>query len=206
MTSRSLARRGWRLASLAVAFGLAMPGVAAVSSHWQRLISQHDKTRLREWRNAWDQALTQARNGGFAAQIAAEGVLLQPDSALDRPDIPDGLYRCRLFKLGKAPISASPGFIAYPSARCRVGDGRLDVLEGEQRPGGRLFHYDDARLLLLGGMAVGDEQGTVRYGRDSQRDLLGLLDRVGPQRWRVAFPQPAWQSKLDVLELVPEPK
>lgn len=188
---------------LALAGALAPMALPAKPVRWQRLITQHDKNRLREWRNVWVLALSQARTAGFGARIAAEGVLLQPDAALEQPAAPDGDYRCRLFKLGKAVVSSSPGFIAYPAAHCRIADGRLDVLDGVQRPGGQLYPYDGSRLLLLGGLAVGDEQGTVRYRRDDDRDLLGLMNRIGPQRWRVAFPAPAWQSRLDVLELVP---
>jgi hypothetical protein len=193
-------KRGWLL-GLAAIVALAAPLTAAV--RWQRLISQHDKNRLREWRTTWQAALAQARAAGFSTQVAAEGVLLQPDAALDRPTPPDGRYRCRLFKIGRSLLQPSPGFLALPPAACEVAEGRLDVLEGVQRPGGQLFPYDGTRLLLLGGLAVGDEQGTVRYGRDGQRDLLGLVDRIGPERWRVAFPEPAWQSKLDVVELTP---
>lgn len=195
-----------RRAILPLALGVALAPVAlpAKPVPWRRLITQHDKNRLREWRNAWVTALSQARAAGFGARIDAEGALLQPDTALEQPAAPDGDYRCRLFKLGKAVVSSSPGFIAYPAAHCRIADGRLAVLDGVQRPGGQLFPYDGSRLLLLGGLAVGDEQGMVRYRRDDDRDLLGLMTRIGPQRWRVAFPAPAWQSRLDVLELVPD--
>lgn len=196
--------RRWTV--LAFAAVLALPAVASEPLPWPRLISQHDRNRLREWRTTWTTALAQARNAGFGARIDAEGVLLQPDAALEHPTPPDGPYRCRLIKVGRSLLEPSPGFVALPPAACEVADGRLDVLEGVQRPGGQLFPYDAARMLLLGGLAVGDEQGTVRYGRDSQRDLLGLVDRIGPTRWRVAFPEPAWQSKLDVLEMIPAPR
>jgi len=192
-----------RWPALALLAALALPATAAGPIRWQRLISQHDKNRLREWRTSWTTALTQARAAGFGAQVDAEGDWLKPDAALEHPALPDGSYRCRLVKVGRSLLEPSPGFVALPPAACEVADGRLDVLEGVQRPGGQLFPYDPTRMLLLGGLGVGDEQGTVRYGRDGQRDLLGLVDRIGPARWRVAFPEPAWQSKLDVLELTP---
>jgi hypothetical protein len=192
--------RVWRRLAVLATMPLLL---AAKPVGWQRLISQHDKTRLREWRTSWTTALAQARAAGFAAQVDAEGALLQPDAALDHPSPPDGHYRCRLLKIGRSLVNPSPGFLALPSAACTVMDGRLDVTEGLQRPGGELYAYDPMRMLLLGGLAVGDEQGMVRYGRDGQRDLMGLLTRIGPARWRVAFPEPTWQSKLDVLELIP---
>ena len=33
--------------------------------------------------------------------------------------------------------------------------------------------------------------------------MAGFVERVGPRRWRIAFPYPAFESNLDVLELVP---
>jgi len=50
---------------------------------------------------------------------------------------------------------------------------------------------------------LGDESRALRYGRDRERNLIGLVERIGPQRWRIAFPRPAFESLLDVIELVP---
>lgn len=193
--------------ALAALLALAAPASARRDpNNWRDVITTHDRTRLKDWRTSWTEALQQARAGGFGAQVDAEGVWLQPDVALDQPRPPDGLYRCHIVKLGTAPGYAGPGkhgFIAMPEGDCRVAGGILAKLDGEQRPGGRLFAYDDARLLFLGGMAVGDEAGLVRYKRDPQRALVGLVERIGPQRWRLVLPRPAWESHLDVMEIVP---
>ena len=58
-------------------------------------------------------------------------------------------------------------------------------------------------MIFLGTLQLGDEQGSLRYGHDRSRDMIGLLERVGPARWRIAFPAPAFESKLDVIELIP---
>jgi hypothetical protein len=42
------------------------------------------------------------------------------------------------------------------------------------------------------------------YGRDAERDMVGILERVGTARWRIAFPYPRWESLIDVIELVPK--
>jgi hypothetical protein len=77
-------------------------------------------------------------------------------------------------------------------------------LTGSQRPVGRLFADGDRRLVFLGTLQLGDEQGVLRYGHDRQRDMIGLLERIGERRWRLAFPYPAFESTLDVIELVPK--
>src|SRR5690606_20523521 len=41
------------------------------------------------------------------------------------------------------------------------------------------------------------------YGSDRMRDMAGLVERVGDNRWRLVLPAPAYESLLDVIELVP---
>jgi hypothetical protein len=54
---------------------------------------------------------------------------------------------------------------------------------------------------FVGVLELGGETRTPRYGADADRDLVGLVQRVGDERWRIAFPWPAYESKLDILEL-----
>lgn len=194
-------RRGELLlaaALLAASAGARKPAPA----DWRAVVSSHDRERLKAWRTAWEESLTQARAGGAGAAVAAEGTLLDPDAALDRPETPAGAYRCRTIKLG-TQIAGGPAYRTSPAYNCRIAEGVLTQLDGPQRPSGRLFAYDGARILFVGGLALSDEVGSVRYGRDPQRNLIGLLERIGPARWRVILPRPAWESKLAVLELVP---
>ena len=58
-------------------------------------------------------------------------------------------------------------------------------------------------LLLLGTVVLGDERRAMQYGRDEERDVAGFVERIGPNRWRVLMPRPHFESKIDVLELVP---
>jgi hypothetical protein len=58
-------------------------------------------------------------------------------------------------------------------------------------------------MIFLGTLQLGDEQGSLRYGHDAERDMIGVVQRVGPSRWRLALPSPAFESLLDVIELVP---
>jgi hypothetical protein len=181
----------------------AVPAVAS----WRAIANKFDRERMRKWRSAWVKAVAQARAGGHSAEIAGEGVLLDPDAALKGGAPPAGDYRCRTLKLG-ARSEGMLDYLAYPSFDCRIsaGAGAMDFvkLTGSQRPVGRLFADSDRRLVFLGTLQLGDERGTLRYGHDRQRDMIGLFERVGERRWRLAFPYPAFESTLDVIELVPK--
>ena len=73
-----------------------------------------------------------------------------------------------------------------------------------QRPAGRLWEDDDpTRLIFLGSLALGDEQQPLAYGDNPKRDMAGVLDRIGPFKWRLVIPWPQSTSKLDVFELTP---
>jgi hypothetical protein len=174
---------------------------------WRAVATDFDLERARKWRTAWVRALAKARAGGHSSEVEREGILLDPDAALRGVAPPAGDYRCRVLKVG----SRSEGlldYIAYPFFDCRIsaGAGAMDFvkLTGAQRPVGRLFADSDRRLIFLGTLQLGDEQGVLRYGHDRQRDMIGLLERIGERRWRLAFPSPAFESLLDVLELVPK--
>ena len=174
-------------------------------ANWRALATEDDRGRLRRWREAWTQALDQARAAGHGADIAGEGALLEPDVALPGPLPPPGNYRCRTIKLG-TPGDLLP-YVSYPAFRCRItaagNDMRLVKLDGSQRPIGRLFADRPRRRVFLGTLRLGDETRSQRYGVDRERDLAGLLERVGESRWRLVFPFPHFESLLDVLELTP---
>jgi hypothetical protein len=57
--------------------------------------------------------------------------------------------------------------------------------------------------VFLGTLQLGDERLALTYGRDRERNLIGAVERIGPRRWRVAFPSPAFESRIDLLDLVP---
>jgi hypothetical protein len=174
---------------------------------WRDVATDFDRERVRKWRTAWVRALADARRGGHSAEIAAEGVLLEPDAALRGATPPPGDYRCRVLKVG-GQGEGSLRYVAYPQFDCRIsaGAGAMDFvkLTGSQRPIGRLFPDGPRRLIFLGTLQLGDEQGVLRYGHDRQRDMIGLLERIGERRWRLAFPYPAFESTLDVIELLPK--
>jgi hypothetical protein len=43
----------------------------------------------------------------------------------------------------------------------------------------------------------------VPYGQCAKRDQAAVVQRIGINRWRMIFPFPAYESKVDVMELTP---
>lgn len=177
------------------------------SDDWHDVATEADRQRIRGWWQAWTDALASARASGHAAAIAAEGALLVPDAALPNPHLPPGDYLCRTIKLG-SPTAQGLGYVAYPRFRCRVA-AEQDIfsftkLTGSQRQVGLIFDDDERHKIFLGTLMLGDEVRALDYGSDPQRDVAGLIERIGPTRWRLVMPRPAFESIVDVIELVPE--
>ena len=185
------------------------PGVviAQPATNWRLVATENDRERLREWRSTFVSALQQARTAGHSAEIDAEGALLEPDAALAGGPIPNGMYRCRVTKIG-AKSEALLDYVAYPYFSCRIRqEGELQgfaKLTGSQRHVGVIFPGDALRQVFLGTLVLGDEDRAMQYGSDMERDVAGWLERIGPNRWRMIMPQPHFESRLDVMELVPE--
>jgi hypothetical protein len=174
---------------------------------WREIANAGDIDRITRVRGAWDAALTEARAAGFRSEIAAEGDLLKPAAALARPAPTPGSYECRMVRLGKTTARARP-FEKFKPFFCYVeieGDLLTIVKQtGSQRPAGRLWEDDNqARLIYLGSLALGNEEQPKAYGDDPARDMAGVLERIGPFRWRLVIPWPRGTSKLDVYELKP---
>ena len=181
-------------------------GPTPKSESWKAVATAADEDRLARLGLAWQEALDEAGKTN-AAEIRREGKLLLPRSALPRPEPTPGSYNCRLIKLGKATLKSKP-YETFKPFFCyvEVEDDLLTIVKqtGSQRPAGRLWEDDDAtRLVFLGSLALGDETTPIAYGDDPKRDMAGVLERIGPFRWRLVIPWPQSTSKLDVFELTP---
>jgi len=192
------------IACLAVAACAPKPIVAGHASDWRAVATDADRAKLHDWRATFVDAIAAARTSN-AADVANEGALLDPDAALGGP-IPNGTYRCRVIKLG----AKSPGmlnYVSYPAFACRVRAEHaiqgFAKLTGSQRPVGLIFPADQLRQVFLGTLMLGDEVRAMQYGNDPDRDVAAFVERVGPARWRMVIPRPAFESKTDVIELVP---
>jgi len=181
--------------------------IARYTTAYKEAISGGDRARLRDWRKTFVGALAAARTAGRAADIARDGVLLEPDAALAGPAIPNGMYRCRVIKLA-ARDAGDHDYAASGPFTCRVrqerGLQRLGKLSGAQRYVGLIFPSDALRNVFLGTLVLADETRALQYRQDELRDVAGYVERIGPNRWRLVMPQPHFESRLDVMELVPE--
>ena len=180
---------------------------------WSRLAASDDRDRLARLPAAWELALVEARKA-HDREVERLGAVADPNAGLPRPHPGPGLYRCRTIKLGDMqPGPHSLGYAAYPWFRCRIeltpgGDLLLAKQTGSQRVTGQLYPERDSlgrdtrRLVFLGAQAWGsDEASAPAYGDDPERDQIGVLERIGPDRYRLALPWPRQESKLDLLEL-----
>jgi len=180
--------------------------IASPASDWRMVATQDDRERLRDWRSVFTAALASARAAGNGADIAREGALLEPDAALGGGPIPNGTYRCRVIKLG-ARSGGMLNYVAYPYFSCRIEQqGAVQSfakLTGSQRQVGAIFPGDPLRQVFLGTLVLGDEARAMPYGSDEQRDVAAFVERIGPARWRMVMPRPHFESKIDVMELIP---
>jgi Domain of unknown function (DUF4893) len=206
-------------AALLLALGLACSSCSVIeqpsgliprwTTAWKEVATEDDRQRLADWRTTFVNALDAAKKAGHSAEIAAEGPLLEPDAALGPPAVPNGLFRCRVIKVGAKADSGSPAFSASPPFTCRVKSNRdlqrFNKFGGPQRLVGLIFPGDAVRQTFLGTLVLGDETRALQYGQDQLRDVAGYVERIGPNRWRIVMPKPHFESQLEVIELVPLP-
>lgn len=190
----------------ACATGGAPPAEPFQNRDWRVAATNHDRERLRDWRKAFAAGLARARAAGHGAAIAGEGALLDPDAAIGEVPVPNGDYRCRVIKLG-ARMPGLLDYVAFPAFRCRIRQERslqgFAKLTGSQRQVGLIFPGDALRQVFLGTLVLGDERRAMQYGRDRERDVAAYVEKIGPNRWRMVMPYPAFESLVDVIELVP---
>ena len=207
-----------RLASLSLCVGLVLAGCgakdgsavqmasAATAPDWRTIATEDDRGRLRNWRTAWVSGLQKAQARGHGQALAREGALLDPDAAVEWRDPPPGDYRCRVIKVG-AKSQGMLDYVAYPPLMCRIRqEGRLmsfAKMTGSQRPIGHFLpNAGQQRMIFLGTLQLSDEPRALQYGRDRERDMAGLVERIGENCWRLVLLYPHFESIIDILELV----
>lgn len=109
-----------------------------------------------------------------------------------------GNWQCRTTKLGSfAPL------VVYGWFKCRVTDDgsgwMLEKLSGSQKTKGRFYDDTNTRLIYLGAGYVNDDPAPA-YGQGPKSDQVGYAFRTGTKEWRIEFPAPYYESKLDIIE------
>lgn len=180
---------------------------ASSAPDWRAIATPTDRARVRNWRTAWVRAIEKVEASGHGPQLASEGALLQPDAALSWGNPPAGDYSCRVLKLG-AKSAGLLDYVTYPAFDCRIRmeDGLMSFakLTGSQRPLGLFLPDAGNRMVFLGTLQLGDEHRALQYGRDRERDMAGIVERIGDRQWRLVLPYPHFESTIDILELVPK--
>ncbi|WP_343520826.1 DUF4893 domain-containing protein [Sphingomonas sp.] len=148
------------------------------------------------WQAAWGKSPGRART--------AEGALLEPGAALDHPELSPGSYNCRLIRLGRR--AGARRMRSFPTHFCHVGtsNGELNFTKqtGSDLPAGHLYKTEK-RYTFVGALQRAEGDNSLVYGTDQARDVTGVVERVGPFRWRMVVPM--GEQDLDVLELTPVP-
>jgi hypothetical protein len=170
---------------------------------WKKAATPKDVERLSKWRQAFDQARKEAVAAGYGADVKNGGKLFKTAAANGNPELPVGYYNCSVTKIGGQFVP----FVQYPVFRCHVtqegGRRQFVKLSGSQRPVGYIYKKDANQSVFLGTIVLGDEDKLVAYGQDEDRNEAGLVERIGPTRWRMIFPFPHYESTMDVIDLTP---
>ena len=165
-----------------------------------QLVTPADREKLAKINDTREQALAEARAGGTRQYLdildqTLAGDLLSLREGFD----PVGAWRCRTLKLGKgAPI------VVYGWFDCRITDDGagwfLEKRTGSQRTSGRFYDNGDKEMYYLGVLSV-DGDPKAAYGSAPERNQVARAVRPGPNRLRLEFPMPQFESRFDILEM-----
>ncbi len=178
---------------------LILPASQAIATgKIENLITAADKERLQNYDSTRIEAIAEAKAGGTSRDTAAFGsILAEAPIAFDDFDM-TGTWECRTIKAG----GVSP-LIIYGWFTCRVTDDgsgwALEKISGSQRTTGRFYTDSGKRLTYIGSFFVAGEKPKP-YGSGPESDQVGYTFRTGPKEWRIEFPAPHYESKLDILE------
>ena len=184
----------------------AAAGEVPVAQAWRERATAADMERLERWEEALEIGRSGVIGAGEGAVLAARSPLFETDAALAGSEIPQGLYNCSITKLDGDASGGLP-YIAYPAFKCRVVDqnGRkhFTKLTGSQRTIGWIDKAAGDHSIYLGSLIYHYENALVPYGQTAKRDQAAVVQRIGSKHWRMIFPFPAYESKVDVMELTP---
>jgi hypothetical protein len=185
--------------AFALAALLILPaGFASADGAIEKLMTPADKARLEKYDETRKAALAEAKGGDPAQLAELDALLAKPLLSLPDFDL-GGEWRCRTTKVG----GLSP-LVVYSWFKCRVSDDgsgwKLEKISGSQRTTGRFYDDSQTRTMYLGSFFVAGETAKP-YGSGPESDQIGYAFRTGEAEWRIEFPAPQFESKLDILEL-----
>ncbi|MEX0956129.1 MAG: DUF4893 domain-containing protein [Rhizobiaceae bacterium] len=175
-----------------------IPASASATGEIESLITDNDRARLAVFDVTKDEAMNEARTGGDQDDVwTLDQILARPALSFGGFDM-IGDWECRTIKVG-----GLAALVVYSWFRCRVTDDgsgwRLEKLSGSQRTAGRFFDESDTALTYLGSLYIAGTEPPP-YGSGPDSDQVGRAFRSADNRWRIEFPAPRYESKLDILE------
>lgn len=183
-------------------------GMQGGTDNWRQVANTADASLLGRLDQAWRLGRAEAEDGGFARQVEALGPLADPNAAqTGRIQPVPGTYRCRTIKMGRRVEGQGLAYVEYPWFACSVdltpgGDLVLTKTTGSQRTRGLIYPDTERRAVYVGAQAWGDAEKTFpAYGDRAERDQVGVIERVGQNRWRLVLPWPKQEAKLELLEI-----
>jgi len=168
---------------------------------WRRTITPQDSLKLGGLPMRWA-----ALHERLPARVRkSRGRVVDPKAGLDHPTLSPGSYRCRVLRLRGATRSASvrssaPGFCYVSAAE----EGFAFIKQTGSDPAAGYFYPDGDRYVFLGARQRRAGENSLGYSADPARDMVGVVERVGGFRWRLAVPD-ADGNQVQIYELTPVP-
>jgi hypothetical protein len=188
-----------RSATIMLAVVLAAASMPArADGEFQTIVTAADMERLQTYEATKAEALAEARKSGAPADVATLDAVVSKNAVSFSGFDMTGNWQCRTIKAG-----GLAALVVYDWFRCKVTDDgsgwMLEKTSGSQRTKGRFFTESDTRLHYLGSFYIaGETPKTYGYGPETDQAGFGYL--AGDGSWRIEFPAPYYESKLDILE------
>jgi Domain of unknown function (DUF4893) len=185
------------LISLFAIVSLSLP--AHADGELDKLLTAADKARLANFQKTEAEALQQALRGApddiEILTDALDGKPLPMDGDFD----PIGNWRCRVIKAGSEDLLP---LVVYGWFKCRISDDGagwfVEKISGSQRTSGRLYTKSATELVYVGAGHVNDDPPR-KYGDDVEQNQVAIVTRRGENKLVFMFPEPVFESKLDVM-------
>jgi hypothetical protein len=171
---------------------------ALADGEFDKLITASDRKRMENHEATRKEAIDEAHKGGSAEDIKIlDAVLANEPQSFQGFDM-TGNWECRTIKTG-GPVA----LVVYGWFKCKVTDDgsgwQLEKVSGSQRTRGRFYDIDDRRLAYLGSFYVKGDTPKP-YGRGPETDQFAYAFRTATDSFRLEFPAPYYESKLDIVE------
>jgi hypothetical protein len=180
----------------------AVPAATPQATGWQALLAASDRVRVETLPQNWS-----ALAARLPAKVrGAAGALVAPGGGLDHPALTPGTYRCRAVAL-RAPAAGAATLRPGGTGFCYVGgDGAGLSFMRQTGQGGAAgyLHADGDRYVFVGARQRRAGDNSLGYGQQPTRNLVGMAERIGPFRWRLAMVGAA-PGAIELFELTPVP-